>query len=108
MTPGEALMLLWYVDSWDTQQKVPLFIATAEEVHFGFQILCLCQYIDAVAFTNVHFGSGTGPIHLDNVGCSGGESNLTDCPRSFTVSCYRHYDDAGVRCQGKVVTAATQ
>ena len=42
MTPGEALMLLWCVDSWDTQQKVPLFIATAEEVHFGFQILYVC------------------------------------------------------------------
>ena len=71
-------------------------------------VICLCQYIDAVAFTNAHFGSGTGPIHLDNVGCSGSESNLTDCPRSFTVSCYRYYNDAGVRCQGKIVTAATQ
>jgi len=57
---------------------------------------------DAVAFTNAHFGAGIGPIHLDNVDCSGSESNLTECSRSFTVSCYSdHLEDAGVRCQGK-------
>ena len=57
---------------------------------------------DAVAFTNAHFGAGVGPIYLDNVDCSGSESNLTDCFRSFIVSCYSHSEDAGVRCQGKL------
>jgi len=54
----------------------------------------------AVAFSNAHFGAGVGPIYLDNVHCSGSESNLTDCSRSFTVSCNSgHREDAGVRCQ---------
>ena len=58
---------------------------------------------DAVAFTNAHFGAGIGPIHLDNVDCSGSESNLTECSRSFAVSCYNdHLEDAGVRCQGEI------
>ena len=57
---------------------------------------------DAVAFTNAYFGGGVGPIYLDNVGCSGSESNLTECSRSFIVSCYSHSDDAGVRCQGEL------
>ena len=58
--------------------------------------------IDAVAFSGAHFGVGTGPIFLDNVGCSGSERNLTDCPHSSTVYCYRgHSEDAGVRCQGR-------
>ena len=56
---------------------------------------------DAVAFSNAHFGAGIGAIHLDNVGCTGSENNLIDCPRSFIVSCtYGHSEDAGVRCQG--------
>ena len=54
---------------------------------------------DAVAFSNAYFGAGTGTIYLNDVGCTGSETNLTDCTRSSTVSC-RHLDDAGVRCQG--------
>ena len=57
--------------------------------------------IDAVAFSRAHFGAGTGTIYLDSVGCSGSETNLIDCSRSSTVTCYSgHSEDAGVRCQG--------
>ena len=56
---------------------------------------------DAVAFSGARFGVGTGAIHLDDVGCTGSETNLTDCPRSPSVYCrYGHSEDAGVRCQG--------
>ena len=56
---------------------------------------------DAVAFSRAHFGAGTGTIYLDNVGCTGSETNLIDCTRSSTVSCFSgHSEDAGVRCQG--------
>ena len=57
---------------------------------------------DAVAFSNAHFGAGVGPIFFDDVGCSGSESGLVGCSRSSSVvSCYGHYEDAGVRCQGR-------
>ena len=57
--------------------------------------------VGAVAFSSAHFGAGIGPIHLDNVDCSGSESNLTDCSHSFNVTCSNdHSQDAGVRCQG--------
>ena len=56
---------------------------------------------DAVAFSNAHFGAGTGSIYFDDVGCTGSETNLTDCPRNSMVYCkYGHSEDAGVRCQG--------
>ena len=66
---------------------------------------------DAVSFSDAHFGVGAGPIFLDEVGCSGSESLLIDCPRSSTISCYetyryrwyyrqRSHGGAGVRCQG--------
>ena len=60
---------------------------------------------DAVAFSRAHFGAGTGTIYLDNVGCTGSETNLIDCTRSSTVSCFSgHSEDAGVRCQGLEIT----
>ena len=60
---------------------------------------------DALAFSSAHFGSGTGDIFLDNVGCSGTESSLLDCSyvSGNSINCYYgHSEDVGVRCQGKV------
>ena len=58
--------------------------------------------IGAVAFSSAHFGAGVGPIYLDEVGCSGGESRLIDCPHNSNVTCSGGpLKDAGVRCQGK-------
>ena len=60
--------------------------------------------IGAVAFGNAHFGSGTGPIYFDNLDCNGSESSLTECSQSSYISCYYgHAEDAGVRCQGKII-----
>ena len=61
--------------------------------------------IDAVPFSNARFGRGAGlKIHLDDVDCTGSESNLLDCSRSSNVHCaYGHSEDVGVRCQGKFV-----
>ena len=57
---------------------------------------------DAVAFPYSHFGasSGTRTVYLDQVQCTGRETNLTDCPQSSYISCYSYYSYAGVRCQG--------
>ena len=66
----------------------------------------VCKLTDAVAFSNAHFGRGAGPIYLDNIDCSGSESNLFNCSNSSVVSCASgHWDDAGVRCQGRFISA---
>ena len=59
---------------------------------------------DAVAFSNAHFGAGSGTIHLHVVGCTGEETNLTDCHeiRSGIYCLQGHSEDAGVRCQGLI------
>lgn len=44
------------------------------------------------------FGEGSGPIHMDEVGCSGSESRLVDCSYISNHNC-RHSEDAGVRCR---------
>ncbi|XP_030845072.1 deleted in malignant brain tumors 1 protein isoform X2 [Strongylocentrotus purpuratus] len=48
---------------------------------------------------SAQFGQGTGPIQLDNVGCSGDEETIFDCEHpGFGAHNCGHYEDAGVVC----------
>ncbi|XP_054418110.1 neurotrypsin [Pteronotus mesoamericanus] len=53
----------------------------------------------ARARSMAYFGEGRGPIHLDNVRCTGAEASLADCARQGVGrhNC-RHSEDAGVIC----------
>ena len=57
------------------------------------------SFIGAVAFSlfRTSILPGTGPIHMDDVGCHGNELRLIDCAHSTTANCL-HFEDAGVRC----------
>ena len=57
---------------------------------------------DGRAFSNAHFGAGTGPIVLDEVQCILSASQLLECSSNpiATHNCL-HSADAGVGCEGK-------
>ncbi|XP_068177668.1 neurotrypsin isoform X3 [Antennarius striatus] len=53
-----------------------------------------------------YFGEGTGPIHVDNVKCSGEERSIADCIKQAPgIHNCRHSEDAGVICDYDAVNA---
>ena len=80
-------------------------ICTCKHINYKSLINTTSPNTDALAFSGAHFGTGTGDIFLDDVGCSGIESSLLDCSYVSGSNIYCHYghsEDVGVRCQGKV------
>ncbi|KAI4905904.1 hypothetical protein NFI96_008777, partial [Prochilodus magdalenae] len=53
------------------------------------------------ALTDAHFGPGSGPVWMNNVSCSGSESNLKNCRSAgwLEYNC-SHSKEAGVMCSG--------
>lgn len=66
------------------------------------QMLCeLLRCGDALSVkTNAFFGQGTGPVWMDNIGCTGKESSQIHC-RGGTHKC-DHSRDAGVVCDNRI------
>ena len=56
---------------------------------------------DGVAYSNAYFGTGTGPIYLDDVACTLSDSQLLECSSGpiLAHNC-DHHADAGVGCEG--------
>ena len=69
-------------------------------------VVCRSLGFDAApeAKYDAFFGQGIGTIWLDNVACTGLESNLVDCSHNgWGMHDCVHGDDAGVVCSGKLI-----
>ena len=93
MTSGAMLMLRLLADNWDSLDSV--CCRGVKEIQSTVDL----PTADAQALQRAAFGQGTGPIFLDNVGCTGNEFRLIDCPNNGIGShnCI-HSEDASVRC----------
>ena len=103
MTPGTALMLLWSASSLDmpTQEVCELFAACISYMYFHDVYIPI---LAGTAYSNAHFGTGSGPIFLDDVQCTSSSNQLLECPSRPILShnCL-HSADAGVGCEGRHV-----
>ena len=56
---------------------------------------------EAKPVADIRFGSGTGPIFLNQLNCRGDESGILSCGSPLYVHHCTHKEDAGVICPGK-------
>ena len=65
---------------------------------------CSTFCVDGIAYSYAYFGAGTGPIYLDDVGCTSSASQLLECSSRpiLTHNCL-HSADAGVGCKGNLI-----
>ena len=98
MTFGVTVMLKWSAGNWDCQSQVMNTVTTTDYIQY---IFCSVLPPGAVACSNACYGQGTGPIFLDNVGCSGSETTLLSCSHNgIGIENCGHHEDAGVTCPG--------
>ena len=65
-----------------------------------------CGYALRVTGEGGIFPPGRGPVHLDELNCTGKEENLWACPSAQNESDCGHKEDAGVVCSGQVAGRA--
>lgn len=61
-----------------------------------------CGYAISVSGQDGALPQGGGPIHLDELNCTGTEENLWACPATRDHDC-GHKEDAGVVCSGHLI-----
>jgi len=97
MISGTSLMRLWSASSWD------MHILEVSVLSF---FLCdsksdMPLRAGGRAYSNAYFGTGIGPIFLDDVQCTTSSSQLLECSsRPIQTHNCLHSDDAGVGCEG--------
>uniref|UniRef100_A0A670Z5V7 Lysyl oxidase homolog n=1 Tax=Pseudonaja textilis TaxID=8673 RepID=A0A670Z5V7_PSETE len=60
------------------------------------------------AILGARLGQGIGPIHLNEMDCTGFEKSITDCKFSKEIRSCTHEEDAGVRCNIPAMGFQTQ
>ena len=101
MTAGTPLTPLSSAGNWDMHT-----LEVSKNVCFlyvSISTFCFGSSAGGIAYSNAYFGAGTGPIYLDDVGCTSSASQLLECSSNpiLTHNCL-HSADAGVGCEGKL------
>lgn len=55
-------------------------------------------------FSGAKYGGGIGPIYFRDIECSGNETSLTYCTVNTNINDCTHDNDAGIRCDGGVLS----
>lgn len=110
MTYGAQQIPMLCADSWATPTQVhrktqftskKTCIASCNFWHgyITFSIMTSSiVHAGAISHFFAWFGRGSGPIHMDDVSCSGSETRLIDCNHESSHNCH-HGEDVGVTCR---------
>ena len=76
-----------------------MVVYTSDKVIY---VLYMLHFVANSAPVGAAFGQGSGDIFLDDLGCTGSEKRLIDCPHNgIGIHSCTHAEDAGVMCQRK-------
>ena len=68
---------------------------------FGIDLICFALYYSTIAYSHsgAYYGAGNLNILLDDVACTGNETDIDDCRHSpwASYNC-AHSEDVGVQC----------
>ena len=101
---GEGRVEIFYNGSWGT---------VCDDYWDKNDARVACRQLgfpDAVsAPRSAYFGNGSGQVWLDDVGCSGSESTIENCPHAgWGVKDCSHNEEASVICSSKLYQARSR
>ena len=79
-----------------------LYLQVQLDLEYFCSITRFLYATGGTAYSDAHFGAGSGPIFLDDVQCTSSDSKLVECySRPILSHNCLHSADAGVGCKGK-------
>ncbi|XP_050395591.1 deleted in malignant brain tumors 1 protein [Patella vulgata] len=96
LIPSEGRVEVFHNNTWGTMCDDDVNTPEAK-------VICRMAGFDgnfALSFGKSHFGSGSGPVWIDDLSCSGDESSISVCAfRKWGTSNCDHLEDVGVMCK---------
>ena len=90
--PSEGRLEVFFNNTWGT---------VCDDYFHNTEGAVVCRQLNYIGLVSVapRFGSGEGPIWLDDVDCNGSEDSIFDCyHRAIGVHNCQHSEDVGIRC----------
>ncbi|ESO86370.1 hypothetical protein LOTGIDRAFT_129408, partial [Lottia gigantea] len=104
-SPYEGRLEVYYNEKWGTVCDDGF---NQDEAKVVCKMLGVSDVTKVLVKNRAQYGSGTGPIWLDNVRCIGNESSITDCNHNaWGLGNCGHSEDVGLKCSSSLQVRLT-
>ncbi len=105
---NDAMVVCSQLGFGEGEMRLLLAKMIMKYVHLATFLVSICIYILIAIATSAPgqaaYGQGTGDITLDDVACTGTETNIFDCPHSGVgIHNCAHSEDAGAVCESTYI-----